>query len=529
MTTINAGRARRHAPLSIAIALLLIGGLFGFAAPVHAKTIPAPSGLRASYVASQGIGLTWKVTGQDAYRVRFSENKNMSKATTWDVVGNYFEWTRTNVNPNKDDSPRLKPGTTYYFQVRAVTRNPAVKNRVNLSGYSKAIAVKTKSDKYLELEPTQIKATPAGSDSMYISWKSRGPGQKYLVRYTTDPSKPVLKWDSAKFDVAGGTITGLKPDTRYYFRPRVLTDDGGPLSLYSAPVSRSTLPKTTSPGITVISYNVLKSSAKPAWDTRRDAVAANIVAQDPDVLGLQEASPLKVTGSNGAQVTQYDDLVERLGSKYSLATRRGSSGTKLAYNTQTLNVVRADAKALTTLGSAQRYAAWGVFEEKKSKKQFFVINTHLEPGNENAANNDARIRQAKEILDIVEAQGKGLPVMIIGDMNSNRNTEPNNGQYTEFSKAGYIDVLDNETASWESSTRSRAEHLIDIDYNSFNGLERKARRTSFPVGTYISYMYVSPSIRVAMYRNVVNLDRNRRFVGTIPSDHNMLMMKVHLE
>ena len=521
-------RVTRRRAFSFGSCLLLIGSLFALLAPAQASSVAAPTGLRAAYVAPQGVGLTWNVTAQDAYRVRFAENSKMTGGDTWDVVGNYFEWTEVDAHPMVN-SPRLKPGKTYYFQVRAISRNPAHKNRVNLSGYSKAIAVKTPDNKYLELEPTQIKATPAGDDSMYISWNSRGPGHKYLVRYTDNPNLPVLQWQSTKFDVAGGVITGLKPDTRYYFRPRVITDEGGPLSLYSEAVSRSTLAKTTSPRLTVISYNVLKANSTPNWAARRQAVAQNILDREPDVLGLQEATPVKVTGSKGTQVNQYDDLMDLLGDKYTLATRRGSSGSKLAYNTERLTVIASDAQALTTLGSATRYAVWATFEDKISKKRFFVINTHLEPGSStSAANNNARIKQAEEILALIKQHSAGLPVMITGDMNSNRASTPNNGQYRTFTAANFVDIVDNELASWESSRSANTEHLIDIEYSSYNGLEKKVRRTAFPVGTFIDYIYATPAIRVGMWRNVVDVDRNGNFRGTIPSDHNMFWASIHL-
>jgi endonuclease/exonuclease/phosphatase family metal-dependent hydrolase len=73
-----------------------------------------------------------------------------------------------------------------------------------------------------------------------------------------------------------------------------------------------------------------------------------------------------------------------------------------------------------------------------------------------------------------------------------------------------------------------AEHQLDVAYNSVNHLKRHAIRTAFPLGTYVDYIFTSRDVRVALMRQVVDVDTSGDFVGTIPSDHNMLMVTVHL-
>jgi len=493
-----------------------------------AQAIAAPADLKVAIISTQGVGLSWAKTGDDAYRVRFSTSSDMkSNVDTWDVLGNYLEWTHMDANPTAT-SARLKPGGTYYFQVKAITDEPAVGDRVNLSAYGKALKVTLPKTGQPELRPVHLKTTPAGADSMYVSWQNRGPGVRYVLRYTTDRSQNVLKWKSVQFDSSGGLVTGLEKNTKYYFRGRVIDKAGKALSDYSTSsnsYSGTTAATTDQQRIKLVSYNVHKVTGTPSWATRRKPVADNILAQAPDVVALQEATPEKYNGG-----TQYDDLVGLLGSKYELVTRTGSSGTKLVYNKDRLTVQSTGVKALTTLGSATRYAVWAILEDKKSGGQFFVIDTHLEPGsNSDATYNNARIKQAKEVLKLIDDNAEELPVVIAGDMNSSRVATPTNGQYETFTGAGYIDPIDNASSTWAAGHRATAQHILDGEYNSFNNYEAKARRTAYPLGTNADYVYTSPGITVATWRTVVNVGTDGKFVGTIPSDHNLIAMDLYMK
>jgi endonuclease/exonuclease/phosphatase family metal-dependent hydrolase len=512
-------RLRRRVGVPAAL-VALVAAFVVSGAPAEADA--APTGLKAAQTATEGIALTWKSTGQDAYRVRFSSSSSMSSPDTWDVLGNYFEWTRTDASPTKY-APRLTPGKTYYFQVKSIVRAEDGGDRDNLSSYSSPVAITTPSSGYPELDPVDLTATEGGEDKLYVSWRSRGPGVKYVVRYTTDPSQGVLDWSSTTFDTAGGVLKGLSAGTRYYVRSRVVDADGKALSEYSQAVAASTPESSNSPGLSFVSYNIRKPTGTPTWEQRRDLVAAAIKKQAPDVAALQEATPTATDG-----VKQYDDILARLGSPYELVTRTGSSGTKLAINTDRMSVVNTDVAKLTTLGDAQRYAVWALLEDKKTDKRVFVVDTHLNPGDYTATYNDIRTRQAKEVLDVIETNNPGVPVVLLGDMNSSRASKPDNGPYLAYQAGGLVDPLGSRSGSWEAGQGATAEHVLDAEYNTFNGFESQARRTSYPVGTSSDYVWTTPEVRVAMWRTVVSLDTDGRFVGTIPSDHNMVSTRIHL-
>lgn len=500
------------------VAALLAGGVGS--APSAQAASAAPRGVRVTAVATQAVGLTWDGSKSSFYRVRFATDSSMSDAKTWDVVGNYAEWTQVKPSPNTL-ATRLTPGRTYYFQVRTInSKKDAV------SSYSKAIKVTLPSSGSPELPPVGLKTSVAGSTSLYLSWSSRGPGVKYRVRYTTNPATSVDTWRKADFDVAGGTLTGLAAKKKYYFKVRVIDNGKKALSGYSDQFAATT--KAASPALTVVSYNVLKANSGPAWDVRRQPVADAIRAENPAIIGLQEATSYKVTDDDGDTVAQYTDLIRMLGGRYSYVTNKGSSGTKLAYDTTRLTLKSQGVLELTTLGTATRYAVWAVLEDKKTpKKRVFAVSTHLEPGDDAPEPNAARQQQAVEIMALIKKKNpKKWPVLVMGDLNSSRNNKPN-APYEVFTKT-LVDPVGNAADTWRPTSPGTAEHRVDLAYNTVNGLETLARRTSYPVGTRLDYILTSKGVRVAVAQTVVNLDTRGQFVGTIGSDHNMVKLIVHL-
>ena len=464
------------------------------------------------------------------YRVRFSTSATMANPATLDVSDNYAEWTHTDAGPTAD-APRLAPSTTYYFQVKAIEKAANKADRDNLSGYGKVLAAKTAPARALpDLAPVEMHGTGGGADTVYLSWLSRGPGVQYVLRYTTKPTASVLRWKKVTVPVAGIALGGLTKATKYYFRVRVVGRAGDARSNYSATWSRTTAARTDSPGLNVVSFNVLKTGSGPSWASRRKAVAATISAQSPDVVSLQEATGIGVTGSSGTTVPQYADVLQLIGSRYHYVTTKGSAGTRLGYDATRLTVLNSNAVKLYTFGAANRYAVWAIFKDKRDGKQFFVLNTHLEPGsNDSSVLNDARVRQAEEVLGLITSRNpRHLPVILTGDLNSSRAAKPANGPYLTFTHAGLVDPLGRSQNSTLAGEDAKAEHVLDAEYNSFNHLEPIARRTSYPIGTNVDYVLVSGRIRVMQWRTVVSVDSTGRFVGTIPSDHNLVKAIVQL-
>lgn len=518
-------RMRTRSVAGMVALVLAVGGLAAVAVPSQAASASL-TGLRSVQVATQGMALAWDRIGDHGYRVRLSTSSSMSSPKTWDVLTPYHEWTRAASGSPTALGTRLTPGRTYYVQVKAVTRAPSTAARENVTGYSSPLRVTLPSSGYRELAPADQRVTDGGPGALHVSWRSRGPGVRYLVRYSADPSSSVTTWSSATFDASSGTLTGLQPGTRYHVRTRVVSTSGEALSEYADPVDAVAGASDSSPALDIATYNVRKISSTSDWKARRTVVASTIKAADPEVIGLQEATP--TTWSTNRK-RMYADLVDLLGSPYALVTSgAGSSGTQMAYDTSRLTKLSSGVKKLPELGSSPRYAVWARFKDKVGGRTFFAITSHLEPGTASTTRNAARIRQARVMLDLVRDNAAGSPAVIMGDMNSSRSSTPENGPYRTFLEAGYVDPIDNTAPVYTTGENATAEHIANSAYNSANVFERTARVSTVPRGTHIDYVFTAPSMRVARWEMALRLDTAGKFIGTIGSDHNLIGTSIHL-
>jgi endonuclease/exonuclease/phosphatase family metal-dependent hydrolase len=70
---------------------------------------------------------------------------------------------------------------------------------------------------------------------------------------------------------------------------------------------------------------------------------------------------------------------------------------------------------------------WGKFQDKSTGKQFFVFNTHYDPGAPNSGTPTgatARLESSKVVLSKIQTLAGTSPVIFMGDLNANQNTEP---------------------------------------------------------------------------------------------------------
>lgn len=523
MFTLAVSRSRLYA----LVMSTLLAAMCGLAGAAPAAAIDTPSGFHVVAVSARSVALAWNPrAGVDGYRVQFSPNSDMSKAVSWTVKDPRLEWNRTDLNPMAA-SLRLSPDTTYYFRVKGIAAD-----KTSLTPYSAVLKARTGlATGYQELAPREVAAVPVSPTSLSLTWTSPGPGFRYRVRYGVDPNVTTTTSKSVIMPAAGGVITGLKADTDYYVKVRVIDALGVKLSGYSAVKTVRTREVTSA--LAMVTYNVLKASSATDWAARRLDVAAAILAQRPDVVALQEATPITVAQtSTGSKIPQYADLISLLGSRYSYVTTAGTSGTRLAYNMARLTVVRSGSQQLEIFGPSPRYAVWAVLADKITGKRVFVITTHLEPGKDSSGEStywEVRVRQARQVLALIAAKNtEQLPVLLAGDLNSSRSTKPSNGPYNVLVNGGMIDPLGNASGSWLGGNSPIAEHVIDLQYNSYNGMERRARRTVWPLGTHVDYLMVSRGVAVPRMQMGLRLDQEGYFLGTIPSDHNLISALVQL-
>ena len=92
------------------------------------------------------------------------------------------------------------------------------------------------------------------------------------------------------------------------------SDDAAPtisaaptLSVTEPTISPTILPIPT---LTFATFNIAKpnNTAVPSWKNRREAIGRTINESNSDVIGLQEATQIRVVGEGGARMTHWQDI-----------------------------------------------------------------------------------------------------------------------------------------------------------------------------------------------------------------------------
>ncbi|MHA7180894.1 fibronectin type III domain-containing protein [Arthrobacter sp. MDB2-24] len=522
---------------------------YSSAIKVSTKTdSPFPTGLKFTEQSEFGIKLAWDAwNNAPRYRIQFSTKPDMSGAT-------YYRYYTTTA-----DIRGLTPDTTYYFRVSAISAD----GTTSLSPYSSAITARTApAAPTATPAPTGLKFTEQSEFGIKLAWNAWNNAPRYRIQYSTKSDMSGATYN--RYYTTTADIRGLTPNTTYYFRVSAISADGTTsLSPYSSAITAKTTPSSQlgpiSNPLRVASYNIKCANCfagdpnELPWSDRRASVVTSIKNQHPDVIGVQEASQgwLKDDARPGG-ISQFEDLAERLnsaGAPYKLTNVKrnncvnhatptncvyqyqgASQGTKLLFNSTTVDLLNEGSLALPSLSGQDngRFVAWATFRQKSSGKRFFVANTHLQSGG-GAEYQVLRDQQTRSILAEIKLRNpEGLPVLITGDLNSHKWTDPANVPYDVLTAAGYVDPLGNTYATDLPSSSATVESRIGTFYDSFNAFKRLANaRNDYGNGTYLDYIFTS-KMRVAQWETVVNVDSSGNFIGVIPSDHNMIRVDVQL-
>ena len=501
------GLVRRFLTIPLLAALVGIGLVAApVAAPAYAAS--APTGLRAAAVSSNAVALTWtKVSGAAAYRVQFSKSSSMKASKTIDVDTNSAEWTYLNPEPSAN-SGRLKANTTYYFRVKVITKVDLNHSAKSLSKYGARLKVKTSGGgARTYLAPMQLKATDRSATSEYVSWNSRGPGIHYRVRYTTGGNT-----QTKVFDYAGGALTGLTAGAPYTYTVEVISRDNDTvLSPVSAPLA-FTPAATAHPAIKIASYNIC-GNACGNWGGREPNMLDSLRRQAPDLIATQES-------------TNSDDLVNDYNalSNRNFLRIRNNKHAGLAYDSDRFDLV--DSGINPWNADSSKDAVWAILADRNDgNRRIFVVSVHFTNG---GGADGQRKSEAAELVRMIETDGQGLPVVVAGDFNVSKRKSEHPAVYGIVSGAGLVDPLGNPSDSRYVSSTATVEHRIDVGYASANQFKRHALRSKWENGYDVDYIWHSAGIRVGSFQVVVDLDGKGNFMGTMPSDHNMLVSSFHL-
>lgn len=226
----------------------------------------------------------------------------------------------------------------------------------------------------------------------------------------------------------------------------------------------------------VMTYNVRHPTSEDtgvyAWNKRRAAVVARILANKPDIVGVQEAS-------SGAD----KDLIAGLtgGDKPYAVFRPSKSGspklvfyrkTRFAYDAATgkgnESLPNPYGKSHECYPNANgRRAAWVGLREKDSQAVFLVVNAHIAHGSKCSA---GRKKQAEAIRAIVRSRGKGLSKVVMGDFNTDPQATATKGETT-------ISILESAgltRAASHSGTTTKSKATFNSDWKK-KGWKSSAR------------------------------------------------------
>lgn len=504
---VEAGRRRwMHRFVAIFSVFALLIPLLSSPARADEAAIPVPTQVRIGPRSDLAV-ITWNSPPAAGWLVEISPEYTFSTPRTITTTG-----TITVVTD-------LAPATTYFVRVRTLGAD-------SYGEASGSAAFTTEAPPYPAAAPT-LEVEADTTTSVVAQWPEIAVAASYEIEYGTDP---VLRQvEKATAEKPKKRLKGLERDTAYYVRVRAVDAEGQPVSDWSA-VAEATTPDQLP--LRVASWNVLCencSKGKASWADRRGGVVATIKDQDPDVLGVQEASQGSIPGGG----PQYMDLVNRLGDPYRITdSRRGASlAVRIIYNSDRVELLEKGSSFLPK-GKSRRAATWAIFRQKTTGERFFFLSTHFEPANDkkgSTTNYNTRRRQANAVVDLIKNNNPDdLPVIAVGDFNSTKWEKPSNGPYDVMENAGYLDPLGNGYRTRGTAPGAFVEKRINTSYASYNMYTRKAR--NFPgqlTGSNPDYIFVSP-MRVSEYETVVNVDSSGRWIGTIPSDHNMLRATVWL-
>ncbi len=189
-------------------------------------------------------------------------------------------------------------------------------------------------------------------------------------------------------------------------------------------ISLSSVSQTES--LKMMTYNIRYDNpgdGENTWSKRKVFLSDQMAYNQPDIFGIQEGLYRQV---------QYLDSVfvayEYIGVGRDDGKTKGEYSA-IFYNKEKLNVLKEGTFWLSETpneisvgwdAAMERICTFGLFENKISKEQFWVFNTHFDH-----IGNEARVKSAALILNkVAEFNTHNQPVIVMGDLNLTPEAEP---------------------------------------------------------------------------------------------------------
>ncbi|HUP49779.1 MAG TPA: endonuclease/exonuclease/phosphatase family protein [Thermoanaerobaculia bacterium] len=257
----------------------------------------------------------------------------------------------------------------------------------------------------------------------------------------------------------------------------------------------------TDASLRVMTFNIrldLASDGPNAWPHRKEAVASMIRFHRADLAGLQEALP--------HQLADLDTLLPQFG-RFGAGRTAERSGEHCAvfYRKERFDVLQHDTFWLSETPAVpgsrgwdaayERIVTWGKLRDRRTAREFFLFNTHLDHVGEQARREGTRLLMAK----IDEIAG-GAPVILTGDFNAIPGSEP----YRIVTAGGFRDAM---------HASRNPHHGPTSTWNAFRAIEP---------GRRIDFVFVRGAAGVVEHAILSDTLDGGRF----PSDHLPVLAEV---
>lgn len=448
----------------------------------------------------------------------------------------------------------------------------------------------------LQAGPTQAAPTPAASGSpasitalsgvagerpgeVIFRWQSSGANTTHFVLETgltafsrNSRSLPAHGRNTAYFRIDASKRTFVMNETQaayagaavvtgrhLYFRLFAVnaTRAGSPTVAYptlQAVLPRAIAPKPRSKGtyIRAATFNVRTARAttdKRHWMVRKAAVAKEIVDSRAHIVAIQEMSPGRADGKNGAttkfgrQTTSLLAELAKIGAgRFKLVrttsyrkpgTKHGSQGARILYDSKRFELLSDCPERTgkrnynpsctiqmpilaTDSETARRKAAYAAFEDRSSGQRFYMVSAHLDHRHSGNATTESRYNQLRGnqmrtvLAGMEQINTRNRPVIFGGDINSWQNNKIGHAPHDALIEYGYYDTV-------------AATQHINLAYPTINHYRTALQRSTVGIGTRIDAVMIQGAQGSSLYWNKTTINDAAR-----PSDHNLVAADVVL-
>ncbi|HEX9152001.1 MAG TPA: endonuclease/exonuclease/phosphatase family protein [Flavobacterium sp.] len=255
----------------------------------------------------------------------------------------------------------------------------------------------------------------------------------------------------------------------------------------------------------IMTYNIrldLASDGENAWSKRKDYFAGQLQFYEPDIFGVQEATPVQVTDIS-TLLRQYATIgIARDGIGKGEASNIYFKKDRFAVLESSTFWLSETPDTISKGWDAayNRICTYGLFKDRKTKKKFWVFNTHLDHIGETAKTKGLELILSK----IKQLNSKNYPVVFMGDLNS----EPEMNRIIEIKKV----MNDSREISVQPPFGPSGT------FNAF--------RHDLPVTRLIDYIFLSKdtAIKVTKYA-VLSDSKDLKY----PSDHLPVYIEINFK